>query len=55
MTRGTLDTMWRTITDRKKMLLPYLERKAKLLGVEKLSWYDQAAPLLRGGEGTRRS
>lgn len=45
MTRGTLETMWRTITERKAMLLPYLERKAKLLGLEKLSWYDQMAPL----------
>lgn len=52
MTRGTLDTMWRTITDRKKMLLPYLERKAKLIGVEKLAWYDQAAPLPPGVAGT---
>ncbi|AMV20227.1 Oligoendopeptidase F, plasmid [Planctomyces sp. SH-PL14] len=51
MTRGTLDTMWGTITDRKKMLLPYLERKAKLLGLEKLSWYDQIAPLPPGIAG----
>jgi len=45
MTRDTLDTMWGTITDRKQCLLPYLDRKAKLLGLKKLAWYDQAAPL----------
>ena len=45
MTRETLDTMWGTITDKKKCLLPYLDRKAKLLGVKQLAWYDQAAPL----------
>lgn len=45
MTRETLDAMWGTITEKKKCLLPYLDRKAKLLGVSKLAWYDQAAPL----------
>lgn len=45
MTRETLDTMWGTITDKKQCLLPYLDRKAKLLGLKKLAWYDQAAPL----------
>ncbi len=45
MTRETLDTMWRTIADQKACLLPYLDRKAKLLGLSKLAWYDQMAPL----------
>jgi oligoendopeptidase F len=54
MTRETLDSMWGAITDRKAILLPYLERKAKLMGLEKLSWYDQIAPLppgIGGNEG----
>ncbi len=45
MTRETLDTMWGTIAEKKHCLLPYLDRKAKLLGLNKLAWYDQAAPL----------
>ncbi len=45
MTRETLDAMWGTIADKKACLLPYLDRKAKLLGLSKLAWYDQFAPL----------
>ncbi|MEH7074130.1 M3 family oligoendopeptidase [Neobacillus drentensis] len=44
MERGTLDTMWAVISENKQMLLKYLERKASLLGLEKLSWYDLDAP-----------
>jgi pepF/M3 family oligoendopeptidase len=43
--RETLETMWRTITERKGILLQYLDAKAKLLGLEKLCWYDIQAPL----------
>ncbi len=45
MTRPTLDAMWRTITERKGCLVEYLSAKAKLLGLEKLCWYDTQAPL----------
>lgn len=48
MKRATLDAMWSTITDRKGVLLRYLEAKAKLLGVSRMSWFDQAAPLPLG-------
>ena len=45
MTRSTLDAMWSTITRRKAMLLKYLSVKARLLGQERLAWYDTQAPL----------
>ncbi len=45
MSRETLETMWDTITRSKHVLLDYLACKAKLLGQERLSWYDQSAPL----------
>lgn len=48
MTRGTLDAMWAAVSQRKACLLPYLEAKARLLGVERLAWYDQQAPLPAG-------
>jgi len=44
MKKETLETMWQVIDENKKMLVKYLERKAKLLGLEKLSWYDLDAP-----------
>ncbi|MBS0261712.1 MAG: M3 family oligoendopeptidase [Planctomycetes bacterium] len=45
MQRSTLDAMWGAITRRKSMLLKYLSAKARLLGVDQLSWYDTQAPL----------
>jgi pepF/M3 family oligoendopeptidase len=45
MSRETLDTMWSTITASKGVLLEYLAAKAKLLGLSRLSWFDQSAPL----------
>lgn len=45
--RETLDAMWKAVSDRKGVLLKYFERKAKLLGVDQLSWFDQTAPLPR--------
>ncbi len=45
MERSTLKTMWDAISARKSILLPYFETKAKLLGIEKMSWFDQMAPL----------
>lgn len=47
MQRETLEAMWSVVSDRKQVLLPYLERKAALLGLDKLAWYDLLAPLPR--------
>ncbi|MEH7482210.1 M3 family oligoendopeptidase [Neobacillus drentensis] len=44
MEKRTLETMWTVISENKQMLVKYLERKATLLGLEKLSWYDLDAP-----------
>ncbi|WP_449620582.1 M3 family oligoendopeptidase [Robertmurraya sp. Marseille-Q9965] len=45
MKKETLDTMWKVISDKKAPLVKFLERKAELLGLKKLSWYDLDAPL----------
>lgn len=51
MQRGTLDTMWSVISERKQKLVQFLEKKAELLGLSQLCWYDLNAPLpLEGGE-----
>ena len=52
MTRETLDTMWGTIKQRKSCVVDYLKKKAELLGVERLSWFDQQAPLPSSGGTT---
>lgn len=49
MSRQTLDTMWNVINETKPALVRYLERKAKLLGVDKLSWSDVDAPVGTAG------
>jgi oligoendopeptidase F len=41
----TLDVMWRVIEENKQPFVDFLNRKAKLIGVEKLSWHDVPAPL----------
>lgn len=45
MRRETLESMWKAVDDRKSMLVEYCGRKAKLIGLEKLSWWDVTAPL----------
>ena len=52
MQHETLDTMWAVVAARKDCLLPYLERKASALGLERLAWYDTAAsyPIAEPGE-----
>ena len=45
MSKQTLETMWKAISDNKAPFVEYLNRKAKLLGLEKLSWYDLDAPI----------
>ncbi|WP_431731848.1 M3 family oligoendopeptidase [Bacillus timonensis] len=45
MSKETLDTMWSVITENKAPFVDYLNRKAELLGLEGLSWYDLDAPV----------
>ena len=45
MSQQTLDAMWNVIIDNKPVFVKYLERKAQILGVEKLSWADVEAPI----------
>jgi oligoendopeptidase F len=44
MEKETLETMWAVISENKQALVKYLNRKAELLGLEKLSWFDLDAP-----------
>lgn len=45
MQQATLDSMWSAIVANKTPFVKFLERKAELLGVEKLSYADVDAPL----------
>jgi oligoendopeptidase F len=45
MSKDTLDVMWKTIDQNKSIFVDYMHSKARLLGLDKLSWYDQDAPL----------
>lgn len=45
MSEKTLQTMWKVIDENEQPLLSYFQRKASMLGVDKLSWYDVYAPL----------
>ncbi len=45
MTRETLDSMWKAVSSRKPMLQKYFAKKAAMLGLEDLSWFDIKAPL----------
>ncbi|WP_078545496.1 M3 family oligoendopeptidase [Litchfieldia alkalitelluris] len=47
MSKETLETMWDVITEHKGAFVEYLDRKAQLLGLEKLSWYDLGAPIAK--------
>lgn len=46
--KETLDTMWDTITKNKPKVVEYLNRKAKLMEIDKLSWADVTAPISVG-------
>ncbi|QDT36305.1 M3 family oligoendopeptidase [Stratiformator vulcanicus] len=52
MKRETLDAMWSAVANRKSRIVDYVDRKAKVLGLEKLAWYDQATPfpVVRGSD-----
>jgi oligoendopeptidase F len=41
----TLKAMWNAVNEGKSRLVKYLERKARILGLEKLDWCDLSAPL----------
>lgn len=45
MKQETLDTMWSVIDEHKQPFIDYLHRKAEMLGVDKLSWFDVGAPI----------
>lgn len=48
MSKETLDAMWGTITKNKPAFKPFFDRKAALLGKEKLAWQDITAPVIVG-------
>lgn len=41
----TLQTMWQVIAEERGRMAPYFEHKAKLLGIDKLAWFDCHAPV----------
>lgn len=45
ISQDVLNAMWNAVTDSKAQLVKYLFRKAELLGLPKLSWFDINAPL----------
>lgn len=45
MKQETLDAMWDVITAYKQPFVDYLNQKAKILGKEKMNWYDLDAPI----------
>lgn len=45
MSQETLDAMWGAISDGKEPFVRYLNKKAELLGTEKLHWHDMDAPI----------
>ncbi|MFS0723455.1 M3 family oligoendopeptidase [Paenibacillus sp. 1P07SE] len=45
MSEAVLSAMWSAIDESKSELTAYLERKARLLGMERLDWHDVEAPI----------
>ena len=45
MSEDTLSAMWGAIGANKEPFVEYLEEKAKILGTEKMNWYDMDAPV----------
>lgn len=48
MKKETLDAMWGAVSDHKEPFINFLQRKAKILGMEKLGWQDVDAPVAIG-------
>lgn len=46
--KETLDTMWNAISSSKQPFFDFLDRKAALMGKDKLAWYDVEAPISVG-------
>jgi len=45
MSAETLETMWRVVDESKDRLVTFLQRKKKLLGLDRFGWQDVAAPV----------
>jgi len=45
MSREALDAMWTVIARENQRLLPYVETKMAMLGIDKFTWYDEFAPI----------
>lgn len=54
MRRETLDQMWAVVAERRPVLVRYLNAKARLLGLDRLSWFDLNAPLTLGVSNAAR-
>lgn len=50
MERATLDAMWTAVQGGKAHLVKFLERKAELLGLDQVAWYDLRAPVGDAGK-----
>lgn len=50
MTSKTLEAMWQAIDTHKDQYVKYFNRKAQLLGLDKLAWYDVEAPIAKSEE-----
>lgn len=50
MERATLDAMWAAVEGGKPHLVKFLERKAELLNLDQVAWYDLGAPLGDAGK-----
>lgn len=48
MQEETLDAMWQVITENKRKIVDYFDRKAELLHLDKLSWLDVTASVNLG-------
>lgn len=45
MSQTTLDSMWEAVNQSKPIINSYLKRKARLLGLEKIDWFDMYTPI----------
>ncbi|MEI4799876.1 M3 family oligoendopeptidase [Bacillus sp. FJAT-51639] len=45
MSQTTLDSMWEAVNQSKPIITSYLKRKARLLGLEKMDWFDMYTPI----------
>ena len=45
MSQSTLDSMWEAVNQSKPVIASYLKRKARLLGLEKMDWFDIYTPI----------